>query len=148
MNEDIETKKTCVDLNKVKIVCLWLSWFILSLFSILKNNEKQTNFKLPKDVDYIFITINAIILFVAMNVKRIENIMLNQDDKRLLEEIAQNQNLINENLSVISSRNSHTEPILSTGDFIQFPRSILNYKNKPVQCGDYVIQIIDTARPD
>jgi len=141
-----ENNKSCIDINKIKIACLWLSWFLMSLFSILKNNEKATNFKLPKDFDYIFISINGILLFVAMNINRIENIVLNYDDKKLLEEISQKQDIINENMSVISSRQANTEPIMASGEFLQIPRNILNYKNRPVQVGDYIIQIQDTAR--
>jgi hypothetical protein len=140
-----------IDVDKVKSLCIVLTYITMSVFIVLKNNEKETGVHLPKTAEYIFQCINGVLLFLAFNIKKIhETLNLSNDDKNLLLEIKQGQELLNENISVITTSRalSQTEPIASIeGDFIRIPRNLLNHKGNVV-CGDYMINIGETARTE
>ena len=138
------------DVEKIKSACIVLTYMTMSVFIILKNNEKETGFVLPKSAEYIFQCINGVLLFFAFNVKKIHDVItLNADDKQLLLEIKNGQEILNENLSTISTARviQNTEPISIEGDFIRIPRNLLNHKGS-VMMGDYMINIGDTSRTE
>jgi hypothetical protein len=139
-----------IDHEKVKTICIVMCYSVMSVFIVLKNNEKETKIHLPPIVDYVFQCINGVLLFIAFNAKKIQQVLeLKEDDKQMLEDIKNNQLMINDNIHAIITSRSHltnTEPINDNNtEFIQIPRNLLNHKGK-VQCGDYMIQINDTAR--
>lgn len=138
-----------LDVDKVKSVCIVLTYVTMSIFIVLKNNERETGVHLPKTAEYVFQCVNGILLFFAMNIKKIhDSISLSLDDKNLLLEIKQGQDLLNENISVISTSRalSNTEPIAFVdGDHIKIPRNLLNHRGN-IQCGEFVLNIADTAR--
>lgn len=149
-----ETKDTTKFFDNVKACCIASVYVLTSVFIILKNNEDQTGVKLPKIVDYFFQVIQGCLLFVAWNAQRISNFVLNPDDKRLLEEIKDTQNLINENLTTITTSRtlSPSEPInaevgVVDSEFIHIPRRYLEMKGKKIQIGtDCCIEVADTGR--
>jgi hypothetical protein len=143
--------------EKIKTFCIVLVYFVMSIFVVLKNNEKETKIHLPPIVDYVFQCINGVLLFVAFNIKKIKNVLeLNVDDKELLNELKNNQMLLNENVQTMLTHRSHpnsttgiynnTEPITEHADYITIPRNLLLNHRGNVQCGDYLINIKDTAR--
>ena len=140
-----------IDVDKVKSLCIVLTYITMSVFIVLKNNEKETGVHLPKTAEYIFQCINGVLLFLAFNIKKIHDTLnLSNDDKNLLLEIKQGQELLNENISVITTSRalSQTEPIATIeGDFIKIPRNLLNHKGS-VMMGDYMINIGETSRTE
>lgn len=138
-----------LDVDKIKSLCIVLTYITMSVFIVLKNNERETGVHLPKTAEYIFQCINGVLLFLAFNIKKISDTLnLSTDDKNLLLEIKQGQELLNENISVITTSRalSQTEPIAFVdGDHIKIPRNLLNHRGN-IQCGDFILNIADTAR--
>ena len=147
--------------DKIKMFCLMGAYVITSILIILKNNESST-IKLNSTFEYIAQGVQGILLWVAWNAHRLNEIMLNADDKQLILDIKEQNNIIkeqnhmiSENLSVIATSRISTrnEPILQNHNgvvydenFLSIPKSYLDTKNKKFQMGDYMVEISDTAR--
>ena len=141
-------------IDQIKNVSLAILWITTMALQILETNAQQTGIKLPIIVKYIILVIQNVAFIIVFNAKKIENFVLHPDDKKILEDIKQTQDLINDNLTQITTARTlqSTEPIrhdvsVMDSNYIHIPRQyLIDQRGKTVQIGECAVYIDETAR--